>query len=332
MDISKLWTAWPVANPWQIFPLHGGTNSRIWRVEVADGQSYVLRLTSNEAGIRYEAALLSALSKKQLPFLLPLPLRAHNDDILVPFEQEAGTPTLATLSSLLPGSLPERNDPSNAFQAALTLARLHSALAELPEFHPSNSSHAPATFGELTHCHPLVPDPLAAIERLPIDRVQVRQIRAYLTTTIESIESLTRLPQQLLHRDYDPNNILMDNQKVSAVLDFEFAATDIRILDLCIALSWWPVDLLGSGKEWSLIDTFGGTYINHFPLSEEELRAIPAVLRLRDVTSLVHRIGRYFAGQETDARMQDRVMHSFWREEWLSANHTTLLEHALKWL
>ncbi len=126
-------------------------------------------------------------------------------------------------------------------------------------------------------------------------------------------------------------NILVDDQQVTAVLDFEFAGTDIRVLDLCVALSWRPVNPMGTGKEWDLIDAFGTAYMTHFPLSEGELLAIPDALRLRDATSLVHRMGRYFVGLETDARIESRVKHSLWREEWLSANQGILLRHALTW-
>jgi len=59
---------------------------------------------------------------------------------------------------------------------------------------------------------------------------------------------------------------------------------------------------------------------------------MPDVLRLRDATSLVHRIGRYLAGLETDIHMQDRVKHSLWREDWLSANQGRLLHHAVAWV
>lgn len=56
-----------------------------------------------------------------------------------------------------------------------------------------------------------------------------------------------------------------------------------------------------------------------------------AVFRLHDALSLVHRIGRYLAGMETEARMQRRVEHSLWRQAWVSANQQTLLDHALAW-
>jgi homoserine kinase type II len=286
--------------------------------------------------MRYEAQLLQALEDEDPPFRLPVPLKATSGDIIVRFEHEQGTETIATLSPLLPGHLhdrpPERNDPLSASHAALTLAWLDKTLAMLPDMQPPDGYIPLPTFGELAHWHPLASDPLAAVERLPIDREQVKQLRALLTEVLENVPSLyATLPQQVLHRDYDPGNILLEQQRVTAVLDFEFAGRDIRILDLCVALSWWPVNLLGTGKEWDLIDVFGAAYTHQMALSEEELLALPAVFRLRDATSLVHRMGRYLAGMETETRMQSRVEHSLWREAWLSVHQKTLLDHALAW-
>ncbi|HTK09397.1 MAG TPA: phosphotransferase [Ktedonobacteraceae bacterium] len=334
MDISNLWTAWPVAGPWHLSPLPGGANNHSWRADAADGQSYVLRLSPDPSRIPhvyYEAELLQALSAQNLPFRLPVPLRASNGDLIVLSEQN-----FATLYPLLPGSLqdlpPQRNDLLIASHAGSTLALLDAALATIPEIRLPAGFTPPPTFGELALWHPTVSDPLVAIEQLPIDREQVRQMRTLLSGVIEDAPRLyTQLPQQLLHRDYDPANILIDHQQVTAVLDFEFAGKDIRVLDLCIALSWWPSDLFGTGKEWDLIDAFGAAYTHQFPLNEEVILAIPSVFRLRDATSFVHRMGRYLVGIETETRMQQRVKHSLWREEWLSAQQKTLLEHALTW-
>lgn len=339
MDIANLWTAWPIAGPWSLSSLQGGTNSVVWRADAADGQAYVLRISPDSTSIprvRYETALLQALSDKGLPFRLPLPLMANNGDVIVPFEQEQGTHAFAMLYPLLPGNMhdrpPERNDLVMAAHAGSMLAVLDNALATLPDIPFPHGFTPPPPFRELASMHPLVPDPLAAIEQLPIEREQARQLRAMLSDVIERVPHLyNQLPQQLLHRDYDPGNILVEDRRVIAVLDFEFAGRDIRVLDLCVALSWWPVNLLGTGKEWELIDIFGVAYLQQVVLSEDELLAIPTVLRLRDAASFVHRLGRYLAGMETESRMQDRVQHSLWREAWLSTHQETLLEHGLAW-
>lgn len=336
MDMSKLWEAWPIAGPWHLSLLAGGTNNTVYRAEAADGQCYALRLNSDNTSIpriRYEAALLEAISNMQLPFSLPVPLKAQNDDIVVPFEQEAGKQAFAILSHFLPGSSPDRNDSSIAANAGLALAWLDQALATFPKTYFSAEDQALPSFGMFTSLHPLVPDPLNAVEQLPLNRDHAKQICHFLTTVMGNVPELySKLPQQLLHRDYDPGNILVNEQKqITAVLDFEFAGTDLRVLDLCVAMSWWAVNLLGTGKEWEVIDAFGNAYIEHFPLDEEELRAFPSIWRLRDATSFVHRMGRYRAGLETDARMQDRVQHSLWREAWLSANQEKLVQHALRW-
>jgi homoserine kinase type II len=332
----NLWQAWPIEGPWHLTPLSGGKNKQMWRAEAADGQCYVLRLipdVSHIPHLRYEAALLEAVSHQQPPFLLPLPLQARSGDIVVPCEQEAERWTFATLSPLLPGHrLSDRNDLVIATNAAYALAWLDQALAMLADLPLPEGSQFPGLFGQLAHCHPRVPDPLAAVEHLPIDRDHARQIRHFLATVMEKVDALyAHLPQQVLHRDYDPSNILVDNQQVTAVLDFEFAGTDLRVLDLCVALSWWPVDIMGTGKEWDLIDTFGMAYMTRFPLDEQELLAFPDVFRLRDATSLVYRMGRYLAGLETDTRIQGRVQHSLWRETWLATQQETLLRHALSW-
>ncbi len=343
MDITNatnLWTEWPIAGPWHLSPLAGGTNNSIWRADATDGQAYVLRLTPDLTRIPhslYEAELLQALYEKNLPFRLPLPLSTKNGERIVLFGQEQEKPAFATLYPLLPGFSPnrppERNDLLSASHAGATLALLDEAFATLDEIPLPDGFTPLPTFGDFAHWHPLVTDPLAAVENLPIDREQARQMRNFLSDMQESVTHLyAQLPQQLLHRDYDPGNILLDQQRVvTTILDFEFAGRDIRVLDLCVALSWWPLDLLGTGKEWDLIDAFGSAYTHRFSLSAEELFAIPTVFRLRDATSFVHRMGRYLAGRETESLIQDRVQDSLWREAWSAANQRTLLEHVMAW-
>ncbi|GHO98788.1 hypothetical protein KSF_088360 [Reticulibacter mediterranei] len=72
-------------------------------------------------------------------------------------------------------------------------------------------------------------------------------------------------------------------------------------------------------------------YATGLHLSEEERRAIPDVLRLREAGGLIHHMQRYFAGMETDARIKAQVEQALWREAWLRTHGKTLREYAMTW-
>jgi homoserine kinase type II len=335
MDLAQLWQLWPITGPWRLSPLSGGTNNQVWRADTAGGEHYVLRVLPDLAQLprlRYEAALLLALSNANLPFRLPVPILTRNGEGMAFFEQESGKRAFATLSPFLPGERPDRNDLSLAPPAGTALAVLDNALAALPEIAAPAGFEPTFSFGSLLYGYAPVSDPLAAVEHLPVERDHMQQIQSILASVIAKVPDLyARLPQQLLHLDYDPANVFMQDHRVTAVFDFEFAGVDLRVMELCVVLSWWPVNLMGTGKEREMMDAFATAYTADFPLSEEELLAIPDVLRLRDAGSFIHRMERYFARRETDAIMRQRVEHSLWREAWLVANHEILLNHAMTW-
>jgi homoserine kinase type II len=336
INLAQLWQAWPIAGPWHLSPLSGGTNNLVWRVETADGERYVLHLFPDLSQLSrrcYEAALLRVLSNIDLPFRLPLPIKTHNGEDIAFLEHGAETLAFAILSPFLPAERPDRNDLTLVLPGGVAMAALDNTLASLPEIIAPAGFEPTLSFGDFVHGgYAPVPDPLAAVERLPIERDKVRQIQSVFASVLEEVDDLyLHLPQQLLHLDYGPANLFMEDRRVTAIFDFEFAGIDLRVMELCVALSWWPLDRMGTGKEWEVMDALAIAYLAKFPLREEELRAIPSVLRLRDAGSLVHRMERYFSGLETDATMQKRVEHSLWREEWLVVHNKMLLHHVMSW-
>ncbi len=334
-DLFTVLTHWPIDPPTTLTSLAGGTNNRAWLVETASTTSYVLRLMAGLTDlprVRYEAALLAKLHDTALPFHLPLPVLTHTGDVLLPLRLDSSGQAIATLTPFLPGQVPARN-AANIAHAGVALARLDAALAAIPiSALPPTEDSTRFLYGDLAHCHPLVHDPVAMVEQL-LPPEQAQAVSRILTQAQHDWETLSdqSLPQQVLHRDYGPGNVLMEGERVTAILDFEFAGVDRRVFDLCVAISWWPVRLMGTGQEWELIDSFGRAYTAYVPLTEEELLTLPAALRMRDTTSLVYRIGRYMAGQESAQTIQERAQHSLWREDWLQANQEILIQHALTW-
>ncbi|GCE09717.1 phosphotransferase enzyme family protein [Dictyobacter aurantiacus] len=336
MDVSAICATWPIQGPCSLTPLTGGTNNHVWRLDAADGHAYTLRVSPGETHLprlRYEMTILQALSIQDLPFLLPLPIHAYCGDLLVPLMLDNSKTGIATLAPFLPGIVSRKSTPAKASAAAHTLAILDQALAAVPDQSTPQEIQVLVPFGRLEERNPQIPDVGKALESLPLERQQIRKMQDILIAHQDSVEELYEsLPQQLLHRDLDTSNILFDEQEhVTAVLDFEFAARDIRALDLSVSLTWWPVSRLGTGNEWEIIDSLGRSYMDVLPLEEDELRAIPAMMRMRQFASLQHRIGRYQDGLETDAAIQDNIAFALWRLDWLESQQETLIEHALNW-
>jgi Ser/Thr protein kinase RdoA (MazF antagonist) len=215
MDLASLWQAWPIAGPWHLAPLSGGTNNQVWCAQTADGKRYALRLVpdlTQQARLRSEAALLSALSKEHLPFRLPLPIPTHSGEPVATLSHGTETLAFAILSPFLPGELPNHNDPTLGPPAGAALAALDNALAALQRSAALPRLEPTFSYEGLLRGDVAVPDPLTAVERLPISRANFWQLQSMLAEGAEKGEDLYgHLPQQLLHRDYDPSNILMED-------------------------------------------------------------------------------------------------------------------------
>ncbi|MBA3824473.1 MAG: phosphotransferase [Ktedonobacterales bacterium] len=236
---------------------------------------------------------------------------------------------MAALIPFLPGEHPPQGDVINATQGGVALAQLDGILASITL--PTPAAITP--YGDLAHCHPLIPDPLLALTKLPGSPTEIAPIRALVEQVIADVPLLySTLPQQIIHGDFAISNFLMSNGQITAILDFDLAGRDLRALDLVVALSWWPLERFATGNEWPILDALGHAYLAHASLTASELSAIPRLMRLRDITSLVHRLGRYLAGQESEQPMQVRMQHSLWREGWLHHHEERLQTMTLAWL
>src|SRR5262249_47795620 len=106
----------------------------------------------------------------------------------------------------------------------------------------------------------LAPDADTALRELPVDSAACLRLVQLLHHVEEHVPTLyTTLPQQIIHGDFDPSNVLMEGDRILGLLDFEFSGQDLRVADLLIPLTWWPLRLLGSermgsaGRTWPRI-------------------------------------------------------------------------------
>jgi homoserine kinase type II len=101
------------------------------------------------------------------------------------------------------------------------------------------------------------------------------------------------------HCDYGPGNTLVVGDRVSGVLDFEFAGPDLRAMD--VATGWYWSASRAPEDPWAPIAAFAAGYRAVVAPTEEELAAAPALARLQRATALVHWVGRLRVGQADPA-------------------------------
>jgi homoserine kinase type II len=85
------------------------------------------------------------------------------------------------------------------------------------------------------------------------------------------------LPRSVIHADLFPDNVLMLGDRVTGLIDFYFACTDIRAYDLAILHSAWAFDAQGEGYDAGVGKALVAGYVDRHPLSSAERAALPVL-------------------------------------------------------
>ena len=88
---------------------------------------------------------------------------------------------------------------------------------------------------------------------------------------------MARWPTQLdacsIHADLFPDNVLMLGDRVTGLIDFYFACTDLRLYDLAVMHAAWSFDATGRDYDAAVGDALIEGYAKHYPLTDEERAA-----------------------------------------------------------
>ena len=307
MELAEL-GPWPI-DPTRIERTPHGLNNDTYFVHAREGD-YVLRVYRNTADprrVRDEHHILGLLLQQELPFATPSPVRTREGDTLAVLETADG-PRLATLFFRIPGE-PARGVVHDAHLAGRALAQLDAALANL-----GIPVRAPITLGDV---HPLVPDPIAALDELDAGphRQRILDLFDRVITTRDTLA--ISLPRQIVHGDFGYINVLLDGDVVTGMLDFEFAEGDMRAADLACAI-YITIVRTNEDQLWPMLDALISGYRRGLPLDPTEAGAIPDLLLRRSAFGIVHWIGRWRAGlcgsDEPVARMERNALLQRWLE------------------
>jgi homoserine kinase type II len=85
----------------------------------------------------------------------------------------------------------------------------------------------------------------------------------------------TTLPHGAVHADLFPDNVLMLGNRVTGLIDFYFACTDIRAFDLAVMHGAWAFDARGEKYDPNVGTALIEGYAASFGLSDAERAALP---------------------------------------------------------
>lgn len=325
-DIVELLGAWSLLGNLTVQSTNQGTVNTTFFVETQAGK-FVLKLYNGSitnAQIQYEHALLAQLQSCNLSFSVPTPIPTELGLTLVLVNQNDSLLRVA-LQHFILGQPAERKNLAHTYAVGQALGELHYALAGFDS--KGQIPQLPA-WGDLYHIHPLVTDPLAVPHSLELPLTQQHGIVKTLTEILEAAPNLYRtLPVQTTHADYLCPNVLLVENRVVGVLDWEFATTDLRLMDYVAALDHFT---RFSGQEtprWEFVQAFSAGYAKHISLTRAEVEALTTVWLLQRASCIVYWAGWLLEGKATHQSVVDAVTTTLLLEEWFKQNTTKLLSY-----
>lgn len=171
----------------------------------------------------------------------------------------------ACLIEFLPGISLARPTPAQALSGGKALGGLHAALADFGGERP-NGLGVDAWRPLLDRCGNAVDEIAPGL----FERVSAGLHR------VERDWPRT-LPTAPIHADLFPDNVLMLGNRVTGLIDFYFACTDIRVYDVAVMHTSWAFDAQGAplapGVGRGIVDGYAAS----FGLSDAERAALPVL-------------------------------------------------------
>ncbi|MDP5278978.1 homoserine kinase [Sphingomonas sp. DG1-23] len=204
----------------------------------------------------YFMALLDHLAEKGLPVPPAVPDRAG---MLI--HQLEGRP--ACLIQFLSGVSVSHPSPAQARAAAEAMGKMHKATADFVRDRP-NSMGVEAWQPLFERCG----RDLDTIQPGLYDRAGKA-----LDTILAGWPA--DLPRGAIHADLFPDNVLMLGNRVTGLIDFYFACTDIRAYDLAVMHGAWAFDARGENYDPAIGAALVEGYAASAGLSDAERAALP---------------------------------------------------------
>ena len=265
---------------------------------VVDNKEYILRIyeSHNEVEkVNYEHCILKALKKRDLSFNIPEPKVNLNGKTI----GASSDGKLISISDMINGKNPKLESVNQFYRLGKVVGEITNALAKVDvKMEPIYSACY-----ELEKSYPKCPlDKVIEFcinppEEFKNEEKKLIELKKYFEEFQKIIPILRKLPHQLIHGDINASNVLEDeNNNISAILDFEFVAKDLRAMDLAICLSEAIANDYDDEFKFKNINSFIKGYKEYINLIIDEIRIVPYLIMLRRLDVIVHFLVRYNDG------------------------------------
>ena len=317
-DAIELLSAWSFLGSAKVKATKQGTVNKTFFVEAQAGK-FVLKVYNDSRStgqIQYEHSLLVYLQTHNLSFVVPTPIPDDSGKTLL-FVQRDDSLLRVTLQNFISGEPVDRQNINHIYAAARALGELHQALVN---FDPQGELAQLPGWGDLKHIHPLVKNPLEVPHLLGLNSAQEQRIVKILTGVMEVAPKLYQtLPVQTIHGDYLCPNIFVENDRVVGILDFEFATSDLRLMDYIGAFDHF-IRIREELPVWEKMKAFITGYDQHVSLCPSEVEALTSVWRLQQANCIVYWTGWLLEQKVTHQSVLDGVTKMLILEDWLKEN------------
>jgi homoserine kinase type II len=281
-ELCRLLSHYDLAELFSFEGASAGIENSTYFLALVDGSSCVLTVFEqfSSAQLKPYIELTTLLHNGQLPVPRPIPDRQGKAMQMI-----ADKPAL--LFERAPGQHLQVVDAPACLAVAEFLGKMHSV-----PMTPSLSSLAnPCGLPWMKETYALVSHSLnAADQRLLLEQIALSEVL-----------ERRQLSWGIIHGDLFRDNVLFQNQNISAVIDFYNAGRDILLLDLAIVANDWC--FMGSADQPALADPLLESYQQYRPLSPDELSVWHACLQVAAARFWLSRQKRVVLAQSGSSRL-----------------------------
>ena len=239
-----------------------GVENSNYLVDTTEGRFFLTLYEKrvDASDLPYFMALLDHLDAKGLP--VPPAIKDRNG---VEIQELEGRP--ACLIKFLPGVSLSHPTPAQARAAGAALGAMHAGLEDFIPVRP-NSLGVDSWRPLLERCG------------TDLDRIDAGLYR-HLTTTLDEVLDAwprdSRHSARAIHADLFPDNVLMQGDKVTGLIDFYFACSDLPLYDLAVMHTAWTFNIGDQHQQEvaeALLDGFFGEQTHY---QADDLFALPTL-------------------------------------------------------